>query len=77
VDSGRVNQNNLPFRLVDDALDLEARRLWFVGDGGNLLPDELIQKRRLTGIRPANESHVAAAVTFVLWRVCQDMYESN
>ena len=40
-----VNQDNLTLWLRDDALNSEAGGLWFVGDGGNFLTDELIQQR--------------------------------
>jgi hypothetical protein len=55
----------LTFGLVDDALNLETRGLWFIGNRGDLLADELIQQSGLPGIRPADKSYVAAAVTFV------------
>ena len=56
MNAGCVYQNDLAFGFCDDTLNLETRRLRFVGNGSNLLPDQLIQQRRLPGVRPADEA---------------------
>jgi hypothetical protein len=65
-----VNQNNLTLRLRDDALNPEAGGLWFVGNGGNLLSDKLIQQRRLACVWSADEGDVSGAIIFYMGR-CQ------
>jgi hypothetical protein len=49
---GVSTKNDLAFRFRDDALNSEASRLRFIGDGGDLLPDESIEQSRFTRIRP-------------------------
>src|SRR4029077_17947718 len=61
VDTRRINQNDLTFGASDDAANLEARRLWLIGNGSDLFADQTIKQRRLARIRPADEGDVAAA----------------
>ena len=42
--AGCVDEHDLPFRFRDDALNTEAGRLWFIGNGSDLLPDQSIQQ---------------------------------
>ena len=62
MNAGCVDQNDLAFGLGDHTLNLETRGLRLVGNGGNLLADQLIQQCRLAGIWSADEGDVAASV---------------
>jgi hypothetical protein len=43
VNAGSVNQNDLAIGSIDHTLNAETGSLGFVRDGGDLLPDELIE----------------------------------
>jgi hypothetical protein len=62
VQSRRVDKDDLAFRRRDDALNAIARRLRFVGDDRNFLPDDAIYKRRLTRVRPADDRDESCSI---------------
>ncbi len=62
VQSRRVDENNLALRRCHDSLNAIARRLRFVGDDRNFLPDDAIQKRRFARVRPADNRDESRAV---------------
>ena len=41
----RINQNDLAFGPGDDAANLEARRLWLIGNRGDLFTDQTVKQR--------------------------------
>jgi hypothetical protein len=61
MNTGRIDENDLAFFLCDDALDSVTGSLGFVRDSGDLLSDEIVQERRLTGVGTSDERDVAAS----------------
>jgi hypothetical protein len=62
VDSRRINENDLPFRPRDYALNAIAGRLRLGRDDSDFLPDKFVEQRGFSGVRPANDSDEAGAV---------------
>ena len=55
VNARRVDEHDLPVRIVADTEDAVARGLRLVGDDGELRADEAVEQRGLAGVRQADE----------------------
>ena len=64
VHTWSINQHNLTVGAIDDTDNLEARRLRFVRNRGDLFTDQTVQKRRFARVGPANESDISGAKRF-------------
>src|SRR6185369_4146403 len=58
MNARRITQDDLALGCCDHDLDAETRGLRFIGDRGDLLPDETIEQRRLPRIRPPNQRDI-------------------
>ena len=61
VHSGRIDQNDLAFGPRDDTLNLKARSLWLVRNGGDIFANQPIQKSRFAGVGTSDERNVTGA----------------
>lgn len=68
VQAGRVDENDLPFRTIDDALNAVAGSLRLGSDDGDFLADETIEQRGFTGVGAADDSDEAGALAARLFR---------
>src|SRR5690606_1450837 len=59
-DAGRIGKDDLCFTLKRDAEEARARGLRLGAGDRHLLPDELVDQRRLTGIRRADHGDYSA-----------------
>src|SRR5262245_9289071 len=55
VDTRCIDEDDLAVRIILDAEDARPCRLRLVGDDGELVADDPIEKRGLAGIRPAEK----------------------
>ena len=56
LDTGQIDQHQLPVRAAGHGPDRSARRLRLVGDDRDLAPDQRVGQRRLADVRTAGEA---------------------
>ena len=62
MNTGRIDEYNLPFRFRDYALNLEACGLGFIRDSGDLLTDEAVKQGRLAGIWTTDKGDISGVI---------------
>ena len=65
MNARRIQEGDLPARLIEDADDSIARSLRLGRDDGNLMPQDAVEKRRLAGVGTADQGNHAEARLFV------------
>jgi hypothetical protein len=66
VESRRIDQHDLSARMVDHAGDAVPGGLGLVGHDRDVLADQLVDQRRLSGIRTADQRHGARSGALIV-----------